>query len=265
MPGALGGTNQTRPSERRGADQNHSRWAKSERDNRNRRCTSGVTMDRMARCLALSPWRVSAIAIGLLIPATTRIAAYQPPFPQSERGSASDLKLTAAEEKDSYEIYSILLRTEMPPQWNITAWAIKQESQTYPNFGDMSSIGMCLQPPKDQESIYRPLIDDYVAKNKRKLVLERNFDLPQYALVGPADLKAIQMRSRIGDGFPFNASVIFHVAAVGFNRDGTRALVYVGHHCGSLCGGGTYHFLVKKDGRWQVDREYGGMSCFWAS
>jgi hypothetical protein len=221
--------------------------------------------DRMTRRFALLPWRVSAFAIALLLLITTRIAAYQPPIQQSDKGSANDLKLTAAEERDSYEIYSILLRTEMPSQWNIRGWAIKQETQTYPNFGAMSSIGECLQPPKDQEPIYRPLIDDYVAKNRGKLVLERKFDLPQYALVGPADLKAIEQRSRVADGFPFNAFVIFHVSAVGFNRDGTRGLVYVGHHCGSLCGGGTYHFLVKKDGRWQVDREYCGMSCGWAS
>jgi hypothetical protein len=221
--------------------------------------------DRMRRRFALLPWLVSAFAIALLLPTITRIAAYQAPAQQSEPGSANNLKLTAAEERDSYEIYAILLRTEMPSQWNIREWAIKQETQTYPNFGAMRSIGECLQPQKDQESIYRPLIDDYVAKNKGKLVLERKFDLPQYALVGPVDLKAIEQRSRVADGFPFNAFVIFHVSAVGFNRDGTRALVYVGHNCGSLCGGGTYHFLVKKDGRWQVDREYGGMSCAWAS
>ena len=218
----------------------------------------------MERRLALSPWRVSAFAIALLLPTATRSPAYQPPVPPQQR-SANDLKLTATEEKDSYDIYSILLRTEMPPQWNITGWPIEQETQTYPNFGEMSSIGMCLQPQKAQESIYRALIDDYAAKNKKKLVLERKFDLAQYAVIGPADLKEIQGRSRVSDGFPFNASVIFHVSAVGFNRDGTRALVYVGHYCGSLCGGGTYHFLVKKDGRWQVDREYGGMSCGWAS
>ena len=214
---------------------------------------------------AVSPWRVSAVAFALILPIANHVAAYQQPVQQPEQGSANDLKLTAAEEKDSYEIYSILLRTELPSQWNITGWAVEQETQTYPTFGVMSSIGMCLQPPKAQESIYRPLIDDYAAKNKKKLTLERNFDLPQYALVGPTDVKAIQQRSRVADGFPFNSSVIFHVSAVGFNRDGTRALVYVGHHCGSLCGGGGYHFLVKKDGRWQVDREYGGMSCFWAS
>jgi hypothetical protein len=218
----------------------------------------------MACRKALSPWRVSAVAFALILPIATHIAAYQSPAQQSEQGTAYDPKLTAAEEKDSYEIYSILLRKEMPSQWNITGWAIKQETQTFPHDG-IITFNSCFQPPQDQEPIYRPLIDDYVAKNKMKLVLKRKFDLPQYALVGPADLKAIEQRSRVADGFPFNSSVLFHVSAVGFNRDGTRALVYVGHDCGSLCGGGTYHFLVKKDGRWQVDREYGGMSCFWAS
>ena len=163
---------------------------------------------------AVSPWRVSAVAFALILPIATHIAAYQQPVQQPEQGSANDLKLTAAEEKDSYEVYSILLRTELPSQWNITGWAVEQETQTYPTFGVMSSIGMCLQPPKAQESIYRPLIDDYAAKNKKKLTLERNFDLPQYALVGPTDVKAIQQRSRAADGFPFNASVIFHVSAV---------------------------------------------------
>src|SRR5205807_2493457 len=99
----------------------------------------------------------------------------QRPVQQSEQQNANELKLTAREEKDSYEIYSMLLRTEMPPQWNITAWAIRQETQTYPNYGATSggSLGVCLQPSRDQESIYLPLIEDYVAKNKRKLVLER--------------------------------------------------------------------------------------------
>jgi hypothetical protein len=176
-------------------------------------------------------------------------------------------KLTAVQEKDSYEIYSLLLRTEMPPQWKITAWAIRQETQTFPNHSvsNVNNLRLCLDPSQDQRSIYLPLLEDYVAKNKKKLVLERNFDLPEYALIEPTEVKEIQQRSRAADGFPFNASVIFHVSAVGFNRDATRALVYVGHDCGSLCGGGQYHLLVKKDGQWQVDREYRGMSCMWAS
>jgi hypothetical protein len=220
--------------------------------------------DRMARNKSVSPCWVSAVAFVLILPIATHIAAYQPPVQQLEPGSANDLKLTAAEEKDSYEIYSMLVRTEMPGA-NTEGWAIKQETQTFPHDGQIT-FSVCVQPPQDQESIYRPVFDDYTAKNRKVFVLKRKFDLPQYALVGPADLKAIEQRSRVADGFPFNAPVIFHVSAVGFNPDGTRALVYVGHHCGSLCGGGTYHLLVKKDGRWQVDREYRGAPfCVWAS
>ena len=151
--------------------------------------------------------------------------------PIATAGSTSDLKLTAPDEKDSYEIYSMLVRTEMPGA-KTEGWAISQETQTFPHDGQIT-FSVCIQPPQDQESIYRPVFDDYVAKNKKKLTLERKFDLPQYSLVGPADLKAIEQRSRVADGFPLNAPVIFHVSAVGFNRDGTRALVYAGHHCGT--------------------------------
>lgn len=91
-------------------------------------------------------------------------------------------------------------------------------------------------------------------KKAKKFTLERKFDLPSYELVGRNDNNT---RSK--------PALIFHVSAVGFNRDRTRALVYVGHHCGMLCGGGRYHVLVKTDGRWQEYKEFRGGSCFWAS
>ena len=177
-------------------------------------------------------WRVSSLAFALLLPVATRSSTSQSPIPQSEPGSANEPKLTAAKEKDSYELYSILLRTEMPPQWNITAWAIRQETQKFPAFGSSNEghLRQCLSVSQDQKFLYQPLIQDYIAKNKRTQLLERKFDI----------------------------AVIFEVSAVGFSGDRTRALVYVGHHCGSLCGGGGYHLLVKRDGKWQIDREYRG-------
>jgi hypothetical protein len=214
----------------------------------------------MAQWLACSPLRVAALAFSLMLPVATRSPAYQSPIPQSEQGSANELKLTVAEEKDSYEIYSMLLRTEMPPEWKITTWAITEETSTFPHIGSRNAgnVRECLNVSQDQESTYLPLIQDYVAKNNKKLVLERKFDLPQYSLIGVG-------RRNSGEANPLSAPVIFHVSAVGFNRDGTRALVYVGHHCGSLCGGGRYHLLVKTLGVWSVDRDYRGMSCMWVS
>jgi hypothetical protein len=82
-----------------------------------------------------------------------------------------------------------------------------------------SDVSGCLQVGHDQESIYLPLIQDYTAKNKKKLVLERKFDLPEYALIEASVRDLSQL------ALPFKPTVVFHVAAVGFNRDGTRALV----------------------------------------
>jgi len=164
-----------------------------------------------------------------------------------------------AEEKDSYAIYSMLLRTELGPTWKITTWTINRETQTFPSLGPRPHyIRQCLSVSRTQEGIYAPLIDDYLAKNNGKHPLKRKFDLPRYELVDFGRTPATSSSS-------FPASVILEVSAVGFSRDRTRALVYVGHHCGGLCGGGRYHVLVKADSEWQVDREYRGMSCLWAS
>ena len=117
------------------------------------------------------------------------------------------------------------------------------------------------------------MIEDYVAKNKEKLILKPKFDLPKFALVDDIQIKAIEERWLLPPArsstaqlvFPMNAVVIFEVSAVGFNADRARALVYVGHDCGGMCGGGTYHLLVKKEGHWQNDREYRGGGCGWAA
>jgi hypothetical protein len=202
----------------------------------------------MTRCLLVC---TSLLGLGIRIPAC------ESPVAQVQEADTQEVKLTAAEEQDSYEIYSMLLRTEMGPQWKIVAWAIIRQTQTFPGGGSTHNVRQCINVPREQEAVYLPLVDNYTAKNNRKWVLERKFDLPQYELV--------EFGQRAGRASPPAASVTFDVSAVGFNRDRTRALVYVGHHCGNLCGGGGYHLLVKKEGKWQVDREYGGGSCIWVS
>ena len=54
------------------------------------------------------------------------------------------------------------------------------------------------------------------------------------------------------------------LSAVGFNVNKTVAVVYMGHYCGALCGGGGFHVLKKKDGKW-VALDWKGSSCAWAS
>jgi hypothetical protein len=66
---------------------------------------------------------MSVTAIVLVLSLATGNATAQRPAQLSGPRSA-ELTLTLAEEKDSYEIYSILLRKEMSPAWDITGWAI---------------------------------------------------------------------------------------------------------------------------------------------
>ena len=152
----------------------------------------------------------------------------------------ADLGLKVEEDSDAYAIYSVLLRTERP---HVTAWHIRNQTQRGP-------LPMCVTPPPDQEQIYRSVIDQFTIRNQEKLSLKRSFDLPAYDLVSPQD----------------KVLPVFEVSAVGFNNDHTRALVYVGHGCGGLCGGGTYHLMVKMNGRWQRDPEFGGAPfCLWVA
>jgi hypothetical protein len=54
------------------------------------------------------------------------------------------------------------------------------------------------------------------------------------------------------------------LSPVAFHAAQTLAVVYMGHSCGSLCGGGTFHLLKKKDGVWK-NLHWNGTSRAWAS
>ncbi len=48
---------------------------------------------------------------------------------------------------------------------------------------------------------------------------------------------------------------------VGFNREKTKAFVFVGDACGPLCGEGNAYLLLKKDNIWKIEKE----SMLWIS
>jgi hypothetical protein len=48
------------------------------------------------------------------------------------------------------------------------------------------------------------------------------------------------------------SSGFWSLSPVGYSTGGTEALVYVGHHCGGLCGTGHLVLLAKESGRWVV-------------
>jgi hypothetical protein len=141
------------------------------------------------------------------------------------------------EEKESYEIYSTVLRVMHP---NVTDWMITKETHGFE---------FCSTPVRDQNTFYRPMLDDYIQKNKKTVPLEWKFKLSNYLLVDPQQ-GAARSANR-------NTSVTF--SAVGFNPARTRAAV-----CFWAVNSGTCSILIKSGDAWQFDKGWRGDGCGWA-
>ncbi len=152
----------------------------------------------------------------------------------SFEGIAQQTAASANEEAESYDIYSTALKIKGP---NVAKWTIVRETRGF---------DMCLKPARDQESIYRPIIDDYALKNRATAVLQRNFKLPTYALAGP-------------EAFDIGNRTVAVLSAVGFSRDRTHAML-----CFWANDSGTCEVMVKQEDKWQVDRVWRGDRCGWA-
>jgi hypothetical protein len=190
-----------------------------------------------ARCYDGCMQRVPELVIGLiLLTAAFEMMAQQSTTHKSST-AAEEAPVSSAEEAESYDIYSGVLQVKEP---TVGDWTIVRETRAFP---------MCLEPARDQDSIYRPVIDDYALNNKKTVVLQRKFKLSAYTLVGPEAWGPVNTRHRTFAVF----------SAVGFNRDRTRALV-----CFWAKDSGTCSFMVKQDTRWQIDRSWRGGVCYWA-
>jgi hypothetical protein len=57
--------------------------------------------------------------------------------------------------------------------------------------------------------------------------------------------------------YPDNAATIA-LSRIGFNRQGTQALVFMSYGCGGLCGYGGFIMLEKQQGAWRVQKWLAG-------
>ena len=117
----------------------------------------------------------------------------------------------------------------------------------------------CIDPGVAPE--FKDAISEYNRLNQNKWLLQRKFSVNRpYEIIDAATLSALA-----GDGgwkgfsqrFPESRGV-FQMSAVGFNKDKTRAVLYFGQICGSLCGGWSFELLKKVDSKWQ---EVPGVMC----
>ena len=177
-------------------------------------------------------------------------------FLQSLRSPGTATEMTDA---DTYDVYSTIL----PSEWPIRVSHAKEliilnETRTYQ---------MCLRPDAGSDVRIEPAITNYVKLNAKPWLLS-----PKLAIEIPYRLiSSEQLASAVGQAqwdrfyreYPDSKGWI-ELSAVGFNPDKTVAVVYVGHYCGVLCGGGGFHVLEKRDGKW-VPLAWKGNGCSWAS
>jgi hypothetical protein len=136
---------------------------------------------------------------------------------------------------------------------------------------ETEAYAMCIAPDKESEKVVGTAIADYKKKNNKKWLLQRQFEIDRpYEMAASDEIKTIFKTEGTGgwktfyERHPYSGGWI-ELSAVGFNAPKTVAVVYAGHSCGSLCGGGTFHILQKVNGKWSPLRLKGGTSCSWVS
>lgn len=109
------------------------------------------------------------------------------------------------------------------------------------------------------------IIADYEARLKPSTLLKQRFNLNlKYSLLSNNSYKSI-----FGDDLNANSTVnkwshfykrypdsggYIWLSNVGFNKTRDRALLFLVHWCGTLCGTGHYILMSKKSASWNVDR-----------
>jgi hypothetical protein len=176
-----------------------------------------------------------------------------------QSGSSNSNTPTPYEVADAYEVYATVLPSEWPLR-DAHAKALVIQAET-------KGFEMCLRPDKEWEQKVGPAISDYVRMNAKPFLLQRRLNIKTPYQLVLADQLSSAIHAFDWEGFyqqyPDSGGWL-EVSAVGFNNDKTVAVVYMGHHCGSLCGGGGFHVLEKKDGKW-VLLDWKGSSCAWAA
>ena len=156
------------------------------------------------------------------------------------------------EDKDAYDVYVAALQLGRPHQDSIEraeVLIIQQEIESWEGRKDPG-----IKFAEDAKAEWEPVLESLVLANQKPMKLKNIFPLKTpYKLLSKED-----MRKGLPEGggwkayykkFP-NSNGYIWFSAVGFNAEKTKAIVYVSHLCGSLCGGGGPHFLERKDGKW---------------
>ena len=176
---------------------------------------------------------------------------------------AQDAPLRSVDDPEAYTVVASLLPNEWPIRTaNAKRLVFQQETGT--NWE-------CIPSGKPLDTEWRPVVDNFRAENASVRIVRPGFPLGRpYIVVPRADIEARlrEVPTAPWSGFfkryPDSGGFIT-VSAVGFDASKERAMVYISHSCGLLCGGGTHHLLEKIEGTWREAKIPGVSNCSWES
>jgi hypothetical protein len=177
---------------------------------------------------------------------------------QSDAANPSD-RSQPYEDADAYEVYSAIL----PSDWT---WGVAKAKMLVIRM-QTNGYEMCLRPEAESKEALREAISEYVKLNEKPWLLQTRFSIEKpYDLISFNELKSLVKQGGWENFYKRhpNSGGWIELSAVGFNTDKTVAVVYMGHHCGGLCGGGSFHVLQKREGKWRP-LEWKGSRCVWDS
>jgi hypothetical protein len=117
---------------------------------------------------------------------------------------------------------------------------------------------------------WAPALADFKRQNAQSWRFLRRFSLGlPYQLERKDDLEAFFKARGLAGWDDFNAvhpetNGFIILSGVGFDRDRKKAIVYMSHYCGVVCGAGTYLFLELRTGRW-TEVKTNLQTCGWVS
>ncbi len=170
---------------------------------------------------------------------------------------------TVIEDPDAYAVYASLIARDPRMSDGGRAKRLVVQRETVTNNACTVSGGAL-------ETDWKPVVDDFKIQNAhvRFVMPDRDLRVP-YVVVPRKDIMAFFRKT--GGNWPEfyrrypDSGGYIEMSAVGFDRSKTRAMVYVAHSCGGLCGNGADHLLEKVDGVWHDANVPGITSCMWIS
>jgi hypothetical protein len=158
----------------------------------------------------------------------------------------------------------------LPREWTVTA----AHATTLVFQQETATNWQCMPSGKPLETDWREVMENFRAANVSVRLLRAGFPMnPAYIVVPRPDIDATftsapdEMMFGWGNfykKYPDSGGFMM-VSVPGFDADRKRAIVYMAHACGSLCGGGTHHLLEKMGGAWREASVPGVQNCAWAS